>query len=254
MGWFTDMLLGSEGEIDWDELGKMVELQSRINRTDRSGVYGGWEWERDPDGNPTNRQVQTINPAFQGAVDRLGGRAVQGNTNYSSPSQFSSMLDGKMATQMRAQGLQPGEGGVAPWQPSAGRQGLTQESAYLPPAPPAEGEMPPTFEVQDPLPPVDYLPGDSPEEIAIAEDPSYGLPPDYYNDKGNIRRKYRPDNKNYVGDEFLARFDDPNYVFRADDPNNPEDWYNKKGQLRDRYKIGLGGSNTGQRQDPTAGG
>ncbi len=252
MGWITDFLIGSEGEIDWDELRKMADFNAQLNKTDRVGTFSGWEWERDPDGNPTGRQVQTINPAFQGAVDRLGGRAVQGHTNYQSPSQFSSMLDAKMANQMKQHGVPPGSEGVAPWQPSAQRPGMNQE-AYLPPAPP-EGEEAPGFDKPyAPLENIDYMPGDSPEEKAIAADKSYGLPPDYYNDKGNIRRKYRADHKNYVGDEFLARFEDPNYVFRADDPNNPAEWYNKKGNLKEMYRLGLGGSNTGQRQDPTGG-
>jgi len=234
VGWLSDFFLGSEGDIDWAELQKMVELQAEINKTDRVGTFSGWEWERDPDGNPTGRQVQTINPAFQGAVDRLGGRAVQGHTNYQSPSQFSDLLNAKMSNQMTQHGVPPGSEGTSPWQPAQERPGLDQE-AYLPPAPPTDGSEAPGFDKPyAPLPGIGYAPGDSPEEQA-----GYGLPPDYWNDKGNIRRKYRPDNKNYIGDEFLNRYkENPDYEFRADDPNNPAEWYDKNGNLKDRYRVG----------------
>ena len=60
-----------------------------------------------------------------------------------------------------------------------------------------------------------------------------GLPPDFLNDKGNIRRKYRPDNKWFVGDEEMRRWaEDPNYqgaVF-------PDDYRNDKGNIRRRYR------------------
>lgn len=244
MGKIMDLIFGSEGEIDWDELQRMIELQEQINKTDRQGVFGGWEWERDPEGNATNRQVQNINPAFQGAVDALGQRALNRNTNYQSPSQFSDLMNAKMSTQMAAHGIPANSQGVQTWQNSQDRGGLTNNNAFVPPPPPVDGmppgepAAPPTFGIADPRAPVDYLPGESPQEIKEA-DPLYGLPPDYYNDKGNIKRKYRPDHKTYIGDEFLQRYaDDPDYQFREDDPNNPAEWYNKKGRLKDVYRMG----------------
>ena len=231
MSWLSDFFTGSEGEIDWAELQKMVELQAQINKTDRTGAFTGWAWERDPEGNPTGRQIQTVTPAFQGAIDRLGGRAVQGHTDYESPQQFSELLNSKMANQMQRHGTDPNE---MPWTPAQERPGLKQE-AYMPPPPPVEGGPPdPGFVVPDPLPLGDYQPGDSPQDA-----PGYGLPPDYWNDKGNIRRKYRPDNRNYIGDEFMDRYaDNPDYEFRADDPNMNPDWLNKKGDLKKKYRIG----------------
>lgn len=247
MGWLSDFFLGSEGEIDWDELQKMVKLQSEINKTDRTGIWTGWEWERDSEGNPLNRQVQTINPQFQGAVNRLGNRANTGHTDYTSPGQFSQMLDSKMANQMTQHGIDPASQ-EKPWLPAAERPGLSEE-AYLPPPPPApgEGEAPPGEQ-----PPPDFVapPGMAPvKEYDPAEDPNrpnYGLPPDYYNKKGNVRRKYRPDNPNYIGDEFLNRYkEDPDYVFTPDDPRNPDSFFGPKGNLRRKYRIQPGSYNKG---------
>lgn len=241
MSWLSDFFLGSEGEIDWDELGKMVELQAEVNKTDRTGVFTGWEWERDAEGNPLNRQVQTVNPAFQGAVDRLGNNAGKPADPYTMPSQFSQMLDAKMNNQMNRQGLdtsgyaqQQADQEPGQWEPSADRPGVVQPNpdAYLPPGPPGEGEEPPPTFVVEPSPEAGMPPPPpGPEEGA-------GLPPDYYNDKGNIRRKYRPGNRNYVGDEELARWAQQNEQGEYDyaGPNLPDDYYNDKGNVRRRYR------------------
>ena len=167
MSWLSDFIFGSKGEIDWKELGKMVELQAQVNRTDRQGAFTGWEWDRDPiTGQPGNTQTQTINPAFQGAVDRLGFNAGKPADPYTSPSQFSEMLDAKMANQMDRQGLDtsgyqqqnPGQ-----FDPSADRAGRFAQS-YLPPAPPGDvpppgGVVPPPGDNQDPPPGDNRPPG-----------------------------------------------------------------------------------------------
>jgi hypothetical protein len=240
MSWLKDFLIGSQGEIDWDELAKMVQLVSETNRTDRTGIFTGWEWERDAEGNPLNRQVQTINPAFQGAVDRLGMNAGAPANPYTSPSQFSEMLDAKMANQMDRQGIpnqyqeyqqaQPQQ----PWQPNAERPGLAPVDpldAFVPPPPGEPGA--PVFEIE-PGPGVGEPPAGDPND-PLANPPGYhgGLPYDYYNDKGNVRRKYRPGNRNYVGDEALQKWrDDPDYR----GPDLPADYYNDKGNIRRKYR------------------
>ena len=234
--WVKDFLLGSEGEIDWDELRKMMDFQNEINKTDRTGMFTGWEWERDAEGNPLNRQVQTVNPAFQDAVNRLGYNAGKPADPYSAPSQFDQMLDAKMANQMDRQGIdnqyneyqdaQPQQ----PWQPSADRPGMGDTAgAFLPPLPGEEGTGEyPNFEIE-PSEQAGMPPVQEPWEAS----PGDGLPGDYYNDKGNIRRKYRPGNRNYVGDEELRRWaEDPNYA----GPALPDDYMNDKGNVRRRYR------------------
>jgi hypothetical protein len=234
-----DIILGSEGEIDWDELRKMMQLQDEMNKTDRTGVFTGWEWERDAEGNPLNRQIQTINPAFQDAVNRLGMNAGKPADPYTSPSQFDQMLDAKMANQMDRQGIPnqyneyqqqmpPQE-----WQPSGERPGVTPADPWLPPAPGEVAPEQPNFEVE-PSPEAGMPPAPDPND-PLSQPPGYhgGLPYDYYNDKGNVRRKYRPGNKNYVGDEALQKWrDDPDYR----GPDLPADYYNDKGNIRRRYR------------------
>ena len=137
MSGIMDFLFGSKGKIDWKELQKMVELQAETNRTDRMGAFTGWSWDEDK-----KVQTQTINPAFQGAVERLGFNAGKPQDPYTSPSQFSQMLDAKMANQMDRQGLDTGYAQTnVPWKPSAYRPGRTAQ-AFLPPAP-GEGPAPP---------------------------------------------------------------------------------------------------------------
>lgn len=140
MSWLSDFLFGSQGKIDWKELGKMVELQAQVNRTDRQGLFTGWEWDRNEDGTVGSTQTQTVNPAFQGAVDRLGFNAGKPADPYTSPSQFSEMLDAKMKNQMDRQGLDTSgyqQQNIGQFQPSADRPGLIADS-YLPPAPPSD--------------------------------------------------------------------------------------------------------------------
>jgi hypothetical protein len=129
-----DFLFGSKGKINWKELQKMIELQAETNRTNREGLFTSWTWD-----NAKQTQTQTVNPAFAGAVERLGYNAGRPADPYTSPSQFSQLLDAKMQNQMQRHGQEPGG-----YPPSASRPGRFP-TAYLPPAPepPGEGLPPP---------------------------------------------------------------------------------------------------------------
>lgn len=108
MSWL-ETIFGSEGKIDWKNLGKLMELEVQLNRTDRGGPFVGWEWERDAEGNPTSRQSMAINPAFQPAVTRLGNRATGESPMITSemPDQMMQILEASMANQMARYGLPP---------------------------------------------------------------------------------------------------------------------------------------------------
>jgi hypothetical protein len=141
----------SGGEVDWDELRKMMSYSAKLNRYDDTGLFSGSKWTENPDGSWAREQ--TINPALQGGLDRIMGRASGGMGDpYSAPSQFSQLLDAKMANQMQRHGI--GQGGAAPdpsvyGPPSAsqpGRNPFMQQSAPPPtqdpsqlPAQPAPG-------------------------------------------------------------------------------------------------------------------
>jgi len=109
LGDWADKVFGSKGEIDWNALAKLMELDVNLNRTDRGGPFTGWEWEKDAEGNPTSRQSMVINPAFQGAVDRLGNRASGESPMITSqmPDQMQQIYQASMANQGHRYGLPP---------------------------------------------------------------------------------------------------------------------------------------------------
>lgn len=97
--------VNKKGKIDWKQIERLMALDTQSNRTDRQGLFSGWEWSEDPE---TGRwtQTQTVKDGMQGSSDRLIDRANGlGMNPYTSPEQFSSMLDAKMANQMNQQGI-----------------------------------------------------------------------------------------------------------------------------------------------------
>ena len=169
MGIFKDIVGGifgsAGGEMDWDGLMRMMELETSLNRTDRQGAFSGYEWEEDPE---TGRWTQnyTMTPGMQQGADRLMARSQgEGFDPYRSPEQFSTMLDSAMASQMQRQGtLDPNyqvqqPGGMNQFSPSADREGGFAQ-AYMPPPPPQgppQGNMGP---IQPPEPIQDARLGD----------------------------------------------------------------------------------------------
>jgi hypothetical protein len=94
-----------KGKTDWREIERLMALDTQMNRTDRQGLFSGWEWSEDPE---TGRwtQTQTVPNGMLGPKDRLFDRAAgMGMNPYTSPEQFGSMLDAKMANQMNQQGI-----------------------------------------------------------------------------------------------------------------------------------------------------
>jgi len=149
-----DAFFGSKGgEMDWEGLMRMMEMDLQANRTNRHGAFSDWDWEEGPDGSWT--QTQTLKPGMQQGADRLLARVGEGQgfDPYRSPEQFSTMLDSSMAAQMQRQGtLDPNyqvqqPGGMDQFTPSAGREGGFAQ-AYMPPPPPQQNMGP----IQQPEP------------------------------------------------------------------------------------------------------
>jgi len=98
---------GKSNQADWGQIERLMELQADLNRYGQQGLFTSSDWTENPDG--TWDQSTSVNPAMQGAMDTLMSRASGPQEQYSSPAQFSQMLDAKMANQMGRQNLlQPG--------------------------------------------------------------------------------------------------------------------------------------------------
>ena len=142
---------GKANKPDWDAIMRLMELEQELNRTNRQGIFGGWNWEEGPDGTWT--QQQTLAPGMQQGADRLMARSQgQGFDPYTSPDQFSQLLDAKMANQMGRHGiLQPGEQQPqTPFgQPSAEREGRFAQAftPQPPPEPQAQAQQPPGLDI-----------------------------------------------------------------------------------------------------------
>jgi hypothetical protein len=112
MGFLTDLVgkfIGGEvPKSDFDELRKILQMEIDANRTNRQGIYGGWEWGESEDGTPT--QTQTLAPGMQAGADRLLERySTNDAPQYESPEQFSQMLDAMMANQMGRMNIGQGQ-------------------------------------------------------------------------------------------------------------------------------------------------
>lgn len=159
-----DAFFGSKGgEMDWEGLMRMMDMDLQANRTNRHGAFSDWDWEEGPDGSWT--QTQTLKPGMQQGADRLLDRVGNGAgfNPYQSPEQFSTMLDSSMAAQMQRQGtLDPNyqvqqPGGMNQFSPSADREGGFAQAYMPPPPPPPQGNMGP---IQPPEPIQDARLGD----------------------------------------------------------------------------------------------
>jgi len=91
---------GGGGEPNWEDIARLMELDTTLNRTDRTGIFSSWEWEEGEDG--TFNQVQKLAPGMQQGADRLMARASggMGFEPYQSPEQFALLQDAKSANMM----------------------------------------------------------------------------------------------------------------------------------------------------------
>ena len=103
-------LFGSSGggaQIDWGQLERIMDLQSRLNRFNDVGIFGGTKWQEGADGQWT--RTQEVHPGLQEGIAGLMARASSpmDPSQYQSriPDQFSSLMDAKMANQMQRHGI-----------------------------------------------------------------------------------------------------------------------------------------------------
>lgn len=150
---YTDV---DTGGIRWNQLAKLMQMGETLNRPNRQGAFGAWEYEPakydiDKDGNqvlisPATQKFRATTPGMEAAQERMDRRlAGEGFESYQPPQQVSSITDALMADKMQRMGLL-----------AEGDQGLMQEeygqrfadrsgsgfSTGQPPAPPAAAPPP----------------------------------------------------------------------------------------------------------------
>jgi hypothetical protein len=172
------------GRIDWNELKKILNLDIDMNRINRYGPFGGWEY--DPQTN-SQRFVAT-DPGMQAAQERMSRRlGGEGFEKYEPPAQVSAMTDALMASRMERMGLL-GEGSRPNLaQENYGtrfgdRQGGAYRDAMITPPPPqaSPGGPPPGGPPPGGRPPWRQPPGVRPPSQGIRPPGSY---PPFYNDE-----------------------------------------------------------------------
>lgn len=96
MGFFG----GDSNSADWDQIAKLMGLTKDINRFDQQGLFTDTTWDADK-----NVQTTGLAPGMENAFTQFMQRQSAPPRTYESPTQFSSMLDAKMANQMQRQGI-----------------------------------------------------------------------------------------------------------------------------------------------------
>lgn len=153
---------GESADPDWGDIERLMKFDAALNRIDQHGPFASWTWDQGGGaggGNlsdvPTTQRF-SINPNVQPAFDRFTGRMNEGYSDpYTSPSQFSQLLDAKMANQFYRHGLPentPDPSMFGP--PSASRPGVAP-----PEFTPAPDLPPPPLPPQQNVPPMQGPPG-----------------------------------------------------------------------------------------------
>ena len=83
-------------KVNKQDIAWLADLFEERNRTNQSGVFGGWEWDG-------NTQRQTVAPGMQPSLDRFFGRQEQGPQGYDHAGQFSPLVDSLLADRMQGQ-------------------------------------------------------------------------------------------------------------------------------------------------------
>jgi len=110
----TDLVFGkapSSGDsMSKEDIAWLMDEGLTANRTDKQGLFGGWDWTQGEDGRWT--QTENINPAMMPGIEKLMGVIGGEQAPYKSPDQFNVLLDSLMGERMQSHGRQAG--GYAP--------------------------------------------------------------------------------------------------------------------------------------------
>jgi len=173
----------SAGTIDWENIERLMGLDTDSNRLNRGNAFGEWAYsdpEYDDEGNITKRggqQWSATSPGMKAAEERMDRRlAGEGFDPYEAPGQVSSITDALLASRMERMGLiDPGVADLKQDEygtrfadrsgsPTAPPGGYPQPPSQAAPMPPQQGQPPmPPGAGQPPMPPgAGMPPGGSP--------------------------------------------------------------------------------------------
>jgi hypothetical protein len=94
------------GEVNWNVINKLMDIDTKNNRIDRQGPFGGWNWSQDEETGRWTQGYQPSTPGMQSAMDRMDWRLQGGGfTPQQVPGQLGSITDALMADKMHRQGI-----------------------------------------------------------------------------------------------------------------------------------------------------
>ena len=171
------------GSMHWEDIEKLMKLDTDSNRLNRGNAFGGWEYtdpEYDEEGNMTKRGSQDYvakSPGMKAGQERMDRRlAGEGFDPYEAPDQVSSITDALLASRMERMGIiDPGVADLKQDEygtrfadrsgsPTAPPGGYPQPPSQAAPMPPGAGNPQPPGAGQAPQPPGAgvTIPGGSP--------------------------------------------------------------------------------------------
>ena len=87
----------SKEDIAW-----LMDQALTANRTNKQGLFGGWDWNQGADGTWT--QTESINPALMPGIERLLGSATQAPEEYKNP--FGALAESMLAERHSRRGME----------------------------------------------------------------------------------------------------------------------------------------------------
>ena len=116
----------SKEDIDW-----LMQKSMEANRTDKQGLFGGWDWTQGQDGRWT--QTENVNEALLPGIENMMGQISGNQESYQAPEQFGKLLDAMMGNKMEQYGMD-----ASGYQPSGQAPQQPQGAAYAPPEKPQQ--------------------------------------------------------------------------------------------------------------------
>ena len=137
VGGIMDLAFGgapsTKDSMSKEDIAWLMDQGLTANRTDKQGLFGGWDWTQGDDGRWT--QTESVNSALQPGIEKLMGKISGDQKPYESPEQFNVLLDSLMNKKMQNHGQDP-----SGYAPSRKPYEQPQRLPYAAPTKPPEGQ------------------------------------------------------------------------------------------------------------------